>query len=161
MTLQNLFPWLLFAHVLAALVAIGPNFAYSTIRSMGRTEPQHANFATRVTHAISDRLVYPVGLVIPLTGFAMIVVAAIDLTSRTYWWLDLAIATYTAIYLYSFFVQRPLVGRIISMTSTPPAPGGAISPEVPVLARRAQPGGTVMLVLLGLVVFLMVLKPQI
>ena len=161
MTLQNVFTWLLFIHVLAAVVAIGPNFAYSTIRSMGRTEPQHANFATRVAHTISDRLVYPVGLVIPLTGLAMILVARIDLTSRTYWWLDLAMVIYTAVYLYSFFFQRQLVGRIISLTSTPPAPGAAISPQVPVLARRAQRGGTVMLILLGLVVFLMVMKPQI
>ena len=54
---MTLFPWLLLLHVLAALIAIGPNFAYATIRGMGRKEPQHANFATRVSHEISDRLV--------------------------------------------------------------------------------------------------------
>jgi len=78
-------PWLLLLHVLAAIVAIGPNFAYSTIRALGKQQPQYANFATRVSHAISDRLVYPVGLVIPATGVAMIWVAGIDLTSRAFW----------------------------------------------------------------------------
>jgi len=159
---QNLVPWLLYVHVLAAIVAIGPNFAYATIRSMGRAEPQHANFGTRVAHAISDRLVYPVGLVIPATGVAMILALGIDLTSSASWWLDLAILIYASVYLYSFFVQRAIVGRIIELTSAPPAPGNAgPPPELLPLAGRAQRGGTMMLILLGVVVFLMVVKPQI
>ena len=159
---QDLIPWLLFVHVLAAIVAIGPNFAYATIRTMGRAEPQHANFGTRVAHAISDRLVYPVGLVIPATGVAMILLLGIDLTDRASWWLDLAIAIYASVYLYSFFVQRSIVGRIIQLTSTPPTSGTpGPPPGLPALALRAQRGGTAMLVLLALVVFLMVVKPQI
>jgi uncharacterized membrane protein len=159
---QDLVPWLLFVHVLAAIVAIGPNFAYSTIRGMGRAEPQYANFGTRVAHAISDRLVYPIGLVIPATGVAMILALGIDLTDPAFWWLDLAIVLYASVYLYSFFVQRSIVGRIIQMTSTPPAPGTTGPPPgLPALAMRAQRGGTAMLILLGFVVFLMVVKPQI
>lgn len=159
---RDLVPWLLFLHVLAAIVAIGPNFAYSTIRAMGRTEPQFANFGTRVAHAISDRLVYPIGLVIPATGVAMILALGIDLTSRAFWWLDLAIVIYAAVYLYSFFVQRSIVGRIIELTSVPPLPGSTGPPPgLPALAMRAQHGGTAMLILLGVVVFLMVVKPEI
>ena len=156
---MTLLPWLLLLHVLAALIAIGPNFAYATIRGMGRREPQHANFATRVSHEISDRLVYPVGLVIPITGVAMILVAGIDLTSRVFWWLDLAIVLYAGVYLYSFFVQRRIVGRIIELTSAP-MPNGP-PPELPPLAVRAQRGGTAMLILLVIVVGLMVVKPSI
>lgn len=157
-----LIPWLLLLHILAAIVAIGPNFAYSTIRGMGRKEPQHANFATRVSHTISDRLVYPVGLVIPATGVAMILILGIDLTIRAFWWLDAAIVIYAGVYLYSFFVQRNVVGRIIDLTSTPPPPGTNGPPAgLPALALRAQRGGTAMLLLLAVVVFLMVVKPQI
>lgn len=162
MNWQALVPWLPLLHILAAIVAIGPNFAYSTIRGMGRNEPQHANFATRVSHAISDRLVYPVGLVIPATGVAMIVILGIDLASRAFWWLDVAIVIYAGVYLYSFFVQRAIVGRIIKLTSTPPSPGtSGPPPGLPALALRAQRGGTAMLILLAVVVFLMVIKPQI
>ncbi len=157
---RDLVPWLLFLHVLAAIVAIGPNFAYSTIRGMGSQEPQHANFGLRVSHLISARLVYPVGLVIPATGVAMIVVLGLDLASRAFWWLDVAIAIYAAVYLYSFFVQRRIVERIIELTLSPPPPEGP-SPELPGLAARAQRGGTAMLVLLVLVAFLMVVKPQV
>ena len=161
MDLNGLVPWLLFLHVLAAIVAIGPNFAFSTIRALGRGEPQHANFGTRVSHAISMRLVYPIGLVMPATGIAMILILGLDLTSRAYWWLDVAIVIYSGVYLFSFFVQRPIIERIIELTSSPPAPGAAGPPPgLVALATRASRGGTAMLVLLGIVVFLMVVKPQ-
>ncbi|MBI3751673.1 MAG: DUF2269 family protein [Chloroflexi bacterium] len=156
---RGLFPWLLFLHVLAAIVAIGPNFAYSTIRALGRQEPQHANFSTRISHAISARLVYPIGLVIPATGAAMILVLGIDLTSRAFWWLDVAIAIYAAVYLYSFFVQRPIIERIIQLTASPPQPAGP-PPALPGLAARAQRGGNAMLILLVIIVSLMVVRPQ-
>ncbi len=157
---RDLVPYLLFLHVLAAIVAIGPNFAYSTIRGLGRQEPQHANFATRVSHTISARLVYPVGLVIPLTGVAMIAILGLDLANRAFWWLDLAILIYAAVYLYSFFVQRRVVDRIIELTASPPPPAGPPA-ELRSLAGRAQRGGSAMLILLALVAFLMVVKPQV
>ena len=157
---RDLVPYLLFLHVLAAIIAIGPNFAYSTIRAMGRQEPGHANFGLRVSHRISERLVYPVGVIIPLTGVSMILILGFDLTSRAFWWLDVAIVIYTSVYLYSFFVQRQIVGRIIELTSSPPPPEGPPA-ELPALAARAQRGGTAMLVLLAIVAFLMVVKPQV
>jgi hypothetical protein len=161
MDLHGLVPWLLALHVLAAIVAIGPNFAFSTIRALGRGEPQHANFGTRVSHAISMRLVYPIGLVIPATGISMILILGFDLTARAFWWLDLAIVIYAGVYLFSFFVQRRIIERIIEITRSPPSPGGGPSPELIALAARAQRGGNVMLVLLAAVVVLMVVKPQI
>ncbi len=162
MDLRGLVPWLLALHVLAAIVAIGPNFAFSTIRALGRGDPPHANFATRVSHAISMRLVYPIGIVIPATGIAMILILGFDLTARAFWWLDLAIVIYSGVYLYSFFVQRRIIERIIDITGSPPSPGaGGPPPELVALAARAQRGGTVMLVLLVAVVVLMVVKPRI
>ena len=162
MDLRGFVPWLLLLHILAAIVAIGPNFAYSTIRALGQQEPQHANFGTRVSHAISARLVYPVGLVIPATGIAMILILGLDLTSRTFWWLDVAIVIYSGVYLYSFFVQRPIIERIIELTSSPPPPGSSgPAPGLVALAARATRGGTAMLILLVVVVSLMVVKPQI
>ena len=158
---RDIVPWLLLLHVLAAIVAIGPNFAYSTIRGLARQEPQHANFATRVSHAISARLVYPVGLVIPATGIAMILILGIDLTARAAWWLDAAIVIYSGVYLYSFFVQRRIVEQIIEMTATPPPPGATgPPPALAALANRAAQGGSAMLILLVVVVALMVVKPQ-
>ena len=39
--------------------------------------------------------------------------------------IPMAIVIYAAVYLYSFFVQRKIVGRIIELTSSPPATGTA------------------------------------
>ena len=43
------FPYLLFLHVMGAILAFGPTFAYSIMGSMAGREPQHANFSARQT----------------------------------------------------------------------------------------------------------------
>ena len=149
-----LFPWLLFLHVLGAIVAFGPSFAFPIIGAMGGGEPQHGNFATRVSHAISSRLVYPIGITLPITGAGMILVRGIDPSARPNWWLGIAIVLYIIAYGFSFFVQRGLVNRVIEITSTPPPP------ELPPLVKRIQRGGMILTVLLIAIIFLMVVKPQ-
>ena len=69
-----LFPWLLFLHVLGAIVAFGPTFSFSIIGAMGGAEREHANFATRITHALTSKRVLPIGITLPITGLAMIAV---------------------------------------------------------------------------------------
>jgi hypothetical protein len=123
---------------------------------MGGAEPQHANFATRVSLTLSSRLVYPIGITLPITGAAMILVLGLDLTERSHWWLDIAIVLYIVAYGYSFFVQRPIVERVVAMTSAPPPPGATgPPPELMALVKRIQRGG----MMLGVIVFLMVVKP--
>jgi Predicted integral membrane protein (DUF2269) len=159
--MEALVPWLLFLHVLGAIVAFGPTFAFATVASAGRAEPQHANFGTRLSHTISSRFVYPVGITLPITGLAMIGILKINPLERTHWWLGIAIVLYTVAYGYSFFVQRKLVERVIELTSAPPPPGASgPPPEVPALGKRIGQGGMVMGVLLVLIVLLMVVKPQ-
>ncbi len=156
-----LFPWLLFLHVLGAIVAFGPTFTFPIIGAMGGAEPQHANFATRVSLALSSRVVFPIGITLPITGALMILVRGIDLSSRAYWWLGIAIVLYVAAYGYSFFAQRKLVERVIAITSTPPPPGASgPPPELPPIVRRIQRGGMGTSVLLVSIILLMVVKPQ-
>ena len=156
-----LFPYLLFLHVLGAIAGFGPSFAFPIVGAMGGAEREHGNFATRVSHTISSRLVYPIGITLPITGALIILVKGIDLSSRPYWWLGIAIVLYVIAYGYSFFVQRHTVERIIEITSGPP-PAGATGPppELPALVKRVQRGGMVLTVLLLAIIFLMVVKPQ-
>jgi uncharacterized membrane protein len=156
-----LFQLFLFLHVLGAIVAFGPTFTFPIIGAMGGAEPQHANFATRVSHALGSKLVYPIGITLPITGAAMIIVRGIDLSSRAYWWLGLAIVLYIIAYGYSFFVQSRLVHQVIEMSSAPP-PAGASGPPpgLPPLVKRIQRGGMAMTVLLVAIILLMVVKPQ-
>ena len=171
---MNLFPWLLFLHILGAVIAFGPTFSYSIIGAMGGRELQHANFATRITHSISDRLVIPVALTMPITGAGIIVVNGINLAAPQYRWLVVGIVLYLVVFFYAVLVQRRTVERLIELTSAPPpagaggppagargAPAGAGGPPPEVLAvvRRVQRGGMFLGVGIVLIVFLMVVKP--
>jgi uncharacterized membrane protein len=156
-----LFPGLLFLHVLGAIVAFGPTFSLSIVGSMGGAEPQHGNFATRISAAITSRRILPIGITLPITGLAMILVVGINPLARTHWWLALGIVLYLIAYGYGFFVQRKLVERVVELTSSPPPPGASSPPpELMSTVRRIQRGGIGMGILIVAIVFLMVVKPQ-
>jgi hypothetical protein len=158
--MQWLFPWLLFLHVLAAVIAFGPTFSFSLIGGMAGSEPQHANFATRVTHLLTDRLVIPVALTMPVTGVGIILVNGINLAAPQYRWLGAAIVIYLVILAYAVLVQRRTVERIIALTAAPPPPGASgPPPELPVAVRRVQLGGMFLGAGIVLILFLMVVKP--
>jgi hypothetical protein len=157
-----LVPWLVFLHVLGAIVAFGPTFTFSIIGAMGGAEPQHGNFASRVSLAITSRRVLPVGITLPITGLAIIAVAGINPLERSYWWLALGILIYVFTYGYGFFVQRKVAERVIELTSSPPPPGaGGPPPELMATVRRLQLGGMGMGIAIVVIVLLMVVKPTI
>jgi hypothetical protein len=156
-----LFPWLLLIHVLSAIAGFGPTFAISLIGMMGGQEPQHANFATRIADRITTRFVYPAAIVQLVTGVAMILIAPFDLTSRPFWWLDIAIVIFLINVSFAYLVQHPKVQQLIEMTSAPPPPGADGPPPALVeLVGSIQRGGIFMTVMLVIIVFLMVVKPQ-
>jgi hypothetical protein len=162
MDLIGVLPYLLFLHVLGAIAAFGPTFAFRFIGEMGGAEPQHGNFATRVSHTLSARLVYPIGITLPITGALMIIVGGFDLTSRALWWLDLAIVVYILVYGFSFFVLRRSVERVIELTSSPPPPGASgPPPELLMLVGRLQRGSIGLTIGLLVIIFLMVVKPTV
>ena len=162
MDLGWLFPYLLFLHVLGAIVAFGPTFAFRFIGAMGGAEPQHANFAIRVSETLTHRLVFPIGITLPITGAAMMLVRKINPLDRPFWWLAVAIALYVIAYGYSYFYQSKVVARVIELTSAPPPPGASgPPPELRSLVARIQRGGMFTGVLLLSIIFLMVVKPTI
>jgi uncharacterized membrane protein len=158
---MNWFPLLLFLHVLGAIAAFGPTFAFPIIGAMGGKEPQHANFATRVSQRIGDRLVEPLALLQGVTGLGLIFVSGRDLVARANWWLVIGIALYLIALGFSLVVQNRNVARIIELTSAPPPPGASgPPPELMLLVKRVQRGGMFLAVTLVAIVALMVVKPQ-
>ena len=148
----------LILHVGGAIVAFGPTFAFPLIGSMGGKEPMHANFATRVSEAISDRIVIPLGLFQAVTGAGLIITRGWNLFATP--WLLLAIVLYVIAISTSIFYQRPTVNRVIAMTSAPPPPGAAgPPPELLALIQRIQRTGMFLTVLLVSIIVLMVWKP--
>ena len=158
MDLKVLFPWVLFVHVLGAILAFGPTFAFSIIGGMGGKEPQHANFATRVSATIGDRLVKPLAILQGITGVLLIWISGRDLFAAQ--WLILSIVLYLTALYFSLFIQGRWVSRIIDMTNAPPPPGASGPPPALVeLITNVRRGGMFTGVLIVVIVFLMVVKP--
>lgn len=168
--MPELFPWLLLLHVLGAIIAFGPTFAFPLIGAMAGKEPMHANFATRVTHKVSDRLVEPVALSMAVTGVAMIWSVGINPFAAEYRWLLIAIVMYVLAVLFSVIVQRPKVMRVIELTGgdggVPAPPAGPDRPSAgppPALSEAigaVQRNGMILGLGLIVIVFLMVVKPS-
>jgi uncharacterized membrane protein len=164
----NLFPWFLFAHVLGAVIAFGPTFSFPIIGRLGGQERVHANFATRVSYAISHVQVTPFAILQGITGVGLLITGNIDILKAP--WLIVGVVLYLIALGYAIFVQTPTVRRVIDMTTvgpgsaagSPPAgPGaGGPPPELMGLIRRIQMGGLLLAALIVAIVFLMVVKPS-
>jgi uncharacterized membrane protein len=160
MDLSGLVPYLLFLHVLGAILAFGPTFAYSIMGAMSGREPQHANFSARQVEAIGNKLVYPLAIFQGITGVLLILATSIDLTAAP--WLAVGIVLYATALTYSLTVQRSALHHLIELTSTPPPPGAPPGPpplEVPATVKKIQRGGMFLGLLVVVIVFLMVVKP--
>lgn len=162
---MDLFHVLLFLHVLGAIVAFGPTFAFAMIGSMGGKEPMHANFAARVTEHIGQRLVLPLAVVQGITGVLLFLTIPGGIDLSKVFWLDVAVVLYLIALGYSYFVQLPAGAALVAMTSAPPPPpaaGAAPSGPPPALlaaVKKVQRGGMFTGILIVVIVFLMVVKP--
>ncbi len=158
--MDALFPWILLLHVLGAIVAFGPTFAFPLIGAAGGAEPMHANFAIRVTYTIAKRLVWPLALFQGVTGLALMGITQINPFASGNLWLAAGIVLYVAALALSYFVITPNVVRLIELTSTPPPPDAAgPPPELVARVAASRRNGMIQIVLLVLIVILMVVKP--
>ncbi len=160
MDLTFLFPYVLFVHVIGAIIAFGPTYAFSIMGAMGGKEPQHANFATRVSAAVTDKLVEPLAILQGITGVLLILIGKIDLLKSL--WLLVAIVLYVTALTFALTTQRRTVRRIIEMTSTPPPPGtSGPPPALQEAVKRVQRGGAFLGIMVSVIVFLMVVRPTV
>lgn len=157
----------LFLHVMGAIVAFGPSFAFPLIASQTQKNPQHGHFAAVVSEIIERRLILPGAIVQGITGVALIIIIGADLTSSTYRWLIPAIVLYLIAIGFAAFVQAPAAARMVELTAGGPPPGpppaGAPAgppPEIAATGKKLQQGGMLLSLLLALIVILMVVKPQ-
>ena len=156
--MAQLVPYLLFLHVMGAILAFGPTFAYSIMGAMAGREPQHANFSARQVAAIGDKLVYPLAIFQGITGLLLIWAASFSVGTL---WLGLGIVLYAITLTYALTVQRNALHRLIEL-STPPPPGTPPGPppaELPATVKEIQRGGIFMGAMVVIIVFLMVVKP--
>ena len=156
--MASLVPWLIALHVVSAIVAFGPTFAFGLYGAQAGREPQHANFMARANHYVSDRLVWPVILSMPVSGLLIVWAAGIDLLGTR--WLLLAIAIYIVAVLFSALVNRPATIRLEKLTATPPPPGASgPPPELLATAAQIRRNGMILALAVVVIVILMVVRP--
>lgn len=160
MDLSGLVPYLLFLHVIGAILAFGPTFAFSIMGAMAGREPQHANFSARQTAAIGNYLVYPLAIIQGVTGILLILASNINVGAAP--WLAIGIILYAIALTFALTIQRNALHHVIELTSTPPPPGtppGPPPPEVMATVKKIQRGGMFLGLMIVVIVFLMVVKP--
>jgi uncharacterized membrane protein len=159
----EIFPWLLFLHVMAAIVAFGPTFAFAIIGAMGAAEREHAYFANRLSRRIGQVLVEPFALSMLFTGALLIWSGEYPLFQRDTRWLLVSIILYVIAIGLSFFVSQPSVRRILAAQAAAAdadAPPSGPPPEILRAIAVVQRTGMVLTVLTVTIVFLMVMKPD-
>jgi len=155
----DLFLFLLFLHVLGAIVAFGPGFASAVVGPMAAKEPQYANFYARTQLATARKIVSPVSISMAITGIALIVVRGWSNITGGRHWLELGILLYVVAVVVAMAVQAPAGRKLVELTSQPPAPGAGPSPELKSTVARVRQGGMILTGLVVVIVFLMVTKP--
>lgn len=169
--MRELVPLFLFLHVLGAIVAFGPTFAFPVIGALAAKEPQHRPFVIRMNLRIATVLVIPFALSMAVTGALLIWAAGWSLGEAR--WLEIAIAVYVVSVLVSLFVALPNSRRIAELVGAmpsggPPTPSAvpagatpASGPPPELLARveRGKTLGYFQTALLLVIVALMVFKP--
>jgi uncharacterized membrane protein len=170
-------PLFLTIHILTAIVAFGPSFAFPLIARMAAQEPMHGPFAVKLTDVIEKRIVIPLALTMPISGGLLVWSEGIDLLATN--WLLLAITLYVIAIVFAVGVQLRTVERMVEVAgqlarAAAPAsamaagPGAALAASADVpglraemasLGTRAQQGGVLLSVLIVAIVTLMASKP--
>ncbi len=156
-TLAAMFQLWLFLHILGAIAAFGFGF-YAPIFGMAVSrEPQHGNWYMRAAKRVSNGVLVPVAISMFITGTLMVVEKG-GMKRFEELWLAVALVLYVVSLLIVFLLQRPVLNKVIALTSQPPGPEGPPA-ELTENVRKMQLYGMVLLVLTIVIVGLMVWRP--
>jgi uncharacterized membrane protein len=140
-------------HVFAAIVAVGANVTYGIWIGRAKRDPATLPFALRGVKFLDDRVANPCYGLLILTGFAMVGVSKMPLTTP---WVLSAIGLVLVVFTVAIFGYTPALRRQIEALDR----GGARSVEYLAFAGRSTRLGAVLGILVAAIVVLMVVKPQ-
>ncbi len=106
-------PVFLTIHILTAIVAFGPSFAFPLISGLAAKEPQHGPFAIRLIDVMERRMILPAALTMPVSGALLVWSEGINLLGTH--WLLTAIALYVVAIVFAFAVQLQTVDRMLEV----------------------------------------------
>ena len=150
--------WVIFwlcIHIIAAVIAFGPTFTFPLIGALVQKMPGHMHFAMELNEVITRRLVFPLAVMMGVSGTGLIIAANVNIFKSTY--LLVAIALYLLAMGIAIGVELPTGAKLARLTADMPA--GPPSGEIMGLVARARNGGIVLTILFFAIVLLMIIKP--
>ncbi|MFN8518545.1 MAG: DUF2269 family protein [Chloroflexota bacterium] len=162
-----LYPWLLFAHVLGAVLAFGPTYAYGTYANLAAQEGGAVRaFNDRARTLVNTRMVMPGTLVVLISGVLMIWALGYPWTSPSARWLQVSIVLFVGMIAYNMVTSRRRQVRLAALlaearAAAPAGTAPAPTPEMLGIIKAIRRDGKAMGVIVIVILFLMVVKPQV
>jgi uncharacterized membrane protein len=123
-------PLFLTIHILTAIAAFGPSFAFPLISGLASKQPQHGLFAVRLIDLMERRMILPLALTMPISGALLVWSEGIDLINTH--WLLAAITLYVVAIVFAFAVQLRTVELMLEvagkLAAGAPSTGPAAAP---------------------------------
>jgi len=155
LSLQQLFPFLLAAHIVLAASLLLPSLLLPfALRVRGRRQPEPGPVFRRLLWLQSNGTLL-IGIGLAVTGVGLMLVLGTQLLAQP--WLMLALGVYAANLALAFFVQRPGLRRLLRLRAD------ATDDERErwrTRARRQRYVSYVMAGAIGVIAFLMSTKPE-
>lgn len=142
-----------FLHVFLAIIAVGFNATYGILLSRAAREPEHERHVLGTVKVLDDRFANPAYAGLLVTGLLMVAFFAPRITE---FWISAGIALYAVAVAVGLGVYTPTLRRQLATIEAE----GPSSPEYRSLSRRGTVVGIFLAVVVTIIVFLMVTKPQ-
>jgi uncharacterized membrane protein len=148
---MDLFPYLKFVHIGAAIVAVGANVTYAYwLRRAGKDQGRLLDALDGV-RTLDSRIANPAYIVLLLSGLVMIFTANIPLTT---FWIAAAIVLYILVAIIGIVLYGPALRRQRAEAERDPN-----SPEYASAAMRGNILGLLTVAAVFVILVLMVFKP--
>lgn len=139
-------------HILAAITALGANITYGVWIRRASKKPEVLPFTLRTVKLIDDWIANPAYILLLLTGFTMVWLTSILLTTP---WLLTSLVLYAGLAMTGLLAYTPTLKRQIEIVEEL----GPAAEAYKQISRRSTRLGIVLAVLAVAIVFLMVIKP--
>ena len=142
-----------FFHIAAAIVAVGTNITYAVWLVRAGNNPGNTAFALNGIKFLDHRIANPAYGVLLVTGILMVVLMPYPIIT---FWIDAALIIYLGIAVIGATQYSPLLKGQIRL-----AEGGDVTSETYMrLARRGRIIGQLLALLVVVILFLMVFRPN-
>lgn len=149
----------LFLHILGAITAVGPTLSYALWVRLGeRGSAAERSFALRGISWVDSHLATPAFMAQAVTGIVLILLLEIDFFQTA--WLILGVSIYVVLTVFAITAYAPVIKRQVGLAERVAAGEEGMAGEYAEVASRARAYGIVATVLVLVIVYLMVVKPE-